>query len=226
MIEFINSYGTALLFALNLVFWLLYYGNYKYLTKNTVNYRIIKFFISFLFIFSIWGISTFISELLSNNIKILIWLFFWTTLSIFELFFVLSALFQLTGAKQRYHDLFIILIAIVAIPIILASIMCWAQKTYSPINTADFYNMMLLMVGSIMIVRLLLQKHNFIDQIESFFIFAGFLLYFSLHILAGNVLSIDFLANFNFVTFANLISLIFWLGSLFFIWKIRSKHSL
>jgi hypothetical protein len=45
-----------------------------------------------------------------------------------------------------------------------------------------------------------------------------------LHILASNTFTLGFLENWNFGQNATIVSLIFWLGSTFFIWKIRSKH--
>ncbi|MBN1327093.1 MAG: hypothetical protein JW996_04005 [Candidatus Cloacimonetes bacterium] len=155
----------------------------------------------------------------------IVYILFWSLVSIYELFFVLITLFRLARAKKDYSDIFVIIVAILAIPIILAAILTWTNRSYSPINTTDFYNLILLTLGSILILRSLLLQESFLDNIESFFIFSGFTLYFGLHILASNALSIDFMKNFNFGKYANLISLIFWLGSVFLVWKIRSKHS-
>ena len=62
------------------------------------------------------------------------------------------------------------------------------------------------------------------DNIESFFIYTGFALYFGLHILASNTVSLNFRQYWFFAQYATLISLIYWTGSVFFIWKIKSKH--
>ncbi len=61
-------------------------------------------------------------------------------------------------------------------------------------------------------------------NIESFFIYTGFALYFGLHVLASNTVSLNFRYYWFFAQYATLISLIYWIGSVFFIWKIKSKH--
>lgn len=222
MLQFISSYASSFLIAINFILWFLYFKKFP---LKEINRIAVYYFIIFLCIYTLWNISSSIGNRISNSTGIVIWLFYWTTISIFELVFIINFIFNLNQIHRKYHDLLIIIITLISIPVILASLLCWANKSYNAINIADFYNMILLMIGSITILRFLLMSPKFLDNIESFFIFSGFTLYFSLHILAGNVLSINFLKNFNFVTMANLISQIFWLGSLFFIWKIRSKHS-
>lgn len=218
----INQYGSPFLFLINLILWFLYYRNLKSHPDNQVT---VRNFIIFLLIFNCWNFSSIISNLLSRQIGIIVWLIFWVMISIYELFFVLTVLFRLAKAKKDYSDIFVIIIAILAVPIILAAILTWTNRSYSPINTTDFYNIILLMLGSILILRNLLGQSSFVDYLESFFIFSGFILYFALHIVASNALSIDFIRNWNFGQYATLTSLIFWLGSILFIWKIRSKHS-
>ncbi|MCK4653192.1 MAG: hypothetical protein KAU01_01980, partial [Candidatus Cloacimonetes bacterium] len=107
---------------------------------------------------------------------------------------------------------------------ILATILSYTHRSYNPINTTDFYNIIILMLGTVIILRNLLSQESFLENIEAFFIFSGFILYFGLHILASNTLSLGFLENWNFGQYATMISLIYWLGSIFFIWKIRSRH--
>ncbi|MCF7814515.1 MAG: hypothetical protein K9N40_08550 [Candidatus Cloacimonetes bacterium] len=126
---------------------------------------------------------------------------------------------------EKHKDIFYITMTVLAIPSTLAAILSFVQKSYSPINTTDFFNIILLLLGTMIILRKLLASDMFINNIESFFIFSGFALYFCLHILASNVISLGFLENWNFGQYATTISLIYWLGSVFFIWKIRSKHS-
>ena len=218
MINFIKLYSTTILYLVNIIFWSLVYFKFSLKSVNKLSVRNIIFFFG---IFFIWNCAMIISKR-SNFVYIV----FWVIVSIYELFFILNILFKLAKAKKKFSDIFVIIISILAIPITLAAILTWTNRTYSPINTTDFYNIILLMLGSILILRNLLSYEKFLDYIESFFIFSGFILYFGLHILASNALSIDFFKHFKLGTYATLISLIFWLGSVFFIWRIRSKHLL
>lgn len=222
----IDKYGIPILFLINFALWSKYFIKNKIIIrKHFINSYIVKMFVIFLTIFSIWSIFALIREIFPIYLQFIIWLSLWSILCIFELYFILSTLFNITGTIKKYHDIFVIIIALVSIPIILAAILSWTQRTYNPVNVVDFYNMIVLMLGSIAIIRYLLISESFMTKIESYFIFSGFILYFSMHILAGNIMVFDFFKNFTFAAMANLISLIFWLGSLFFIWKIRSKHS-
>ncbi len=153
-----------------------------------------------------------------------VYLLFWVIASVFELFFITKILFLTLNPSKPNSDIFPITVSVITIPIILAAILSYTNKSYNPINTTDFFNIILLLLGTIVILRNLLASENFLNNIESFFIFSGFALYFVLHILASNSFSLGFLENWNFGKYATIVSLIYWLGSLFFIWKIRSRH--
>ncbi|MCD4795677.1 MAG: hypothetical protein K8R49_00695, partial [Candidatus Cloacimonetes bacterium] len=144
---------------------------------------------------------------------VIVYLFFWVIVSIYEFIFIIKILFISFNAKKKHSEILTITISVLAIPIILSAILCVTTKSYNPINTTDFYNILLLMLCTIIIMYNLLSQKNFIENIESFFIFSGFVLYFGLHILASNAISLDFLQNWNFGQYATLISLVYWLGS-------------
>ncbi len=119
----IDKYGIPILFLINFAFWLMYYVKNRILIENHfVNSYIVRMFNVFLTIFSIWSIFTLIKVILPNSSRVIIWLFLWSILCIFELYFILSTLFNVVGVKNKYHDIFIIIIALVSIPIILAAI--------------------------------------------------------------------------------------------------------
>ncbi len=222
MIEFIQQYGAALLGPPLIIGWIFVYKKktaYTYLTSFSL-----KYFIGFFLIFIIWNIFAFS---FSSNILVarLIFLFFWILISIYEFYYILKALFLSFNAEKKHNDIFIITLSVLAIPVILAAILCHTNKTYNPVNTTDFYNMILLMLGTVIVLKNLLSYESFIENIESFFIYSGFVLYFGLHILASNVIPFGFRQNWFFAQYATLISLIYWLGSVFFIWKIRSRLS-
>ena len=222
MIEFIQQYGAALLGPPLIIGWFFVYKKNTactYLTSFSL-----KYFIGFFLIFIIWNIFAFS---FSSNIPVarLIFLFFWVIISIYEFYYILKALFLSFNAEKKHNDIFVITLSVLAIPVILAAILCHTNKTYNPVNTTDFYNMILLMLGTMIVLKNLLSYESFIENIESFFIYSGFVLYFGLHILASNVIPFGVRQNWFFAQYATLISLIYWLGSVYFIWKIRSKLS-
>ena len=222
MIEFIQQYGAALLRPLVIIGWIFVFKKkttYTYLTSFSL-----KYFIGFFLIFIIWNIFAFS---FSSNVLVarLIFLLFWIIISIYEFFYILKALFLSFNAEKKHNDIFVITLSVLAIPVILAAILCHTNKTYNPVNTTDFYNMILLMLGTMIVLKNLLSYESFIENIESFFIYSGFVLYFGLHILASNVIPFGVRQNWFFAQYATLISLIYWLGSVYFIWKIRSKLS-
>ncbi len=222
MIEFIQLYGAALLRPLIIIGWIFVFKKkttYTYLTNFSL-----KYFICFFLICIIWNIFAF--SFASNfPVARLIFLFFWILTSIYEFFFILRALFLSFNTETKHNDIFVITLSVLAIPVILAAILCHTNKTYNPVNTTDFYNMILLMLGTVIVLKNLLSYESFMENIESFFIYSGFVLYFGLHILASNVIPFGFRQNWFFAQYATLISLIYWLGSVYFIWKIRSRLS-
>ncbi|MBN2460115.1 MAG: hypothetical protein JXB60_00795 [Candidatus Cloacimonetes bacterium] len=217
MLNFLLEYGTTIFHILNLIAWYLIYRKGRLLNINRLT---VKYFIFFFLIVIVWNFFMIVS-----NRSPVVYIIFWAIFSIYELYFVLTVIFYLAKARKNYAELYIIIISILAIPIILSALLSYTNRSYSPINTSDFYNIILLMIGSILVLKSIINYPSFMDNIESFFIFSGFVLYFGLHILASNALSIDILKNFNFAKYATFISLIYWFGSVFFIWKIRSKHS-
>ncbi len=221
MIDLFHIYGTAFLRICTLVCWLFILKKSSYKGINTIT---IKYFMGFLGIFIFWNISMIFSKVFFRQ-AVIVYLFFWVIVSIYEFIFIIKILFISFNAKKKHSEILTITISVLAIPIILSAILCVTTKSYNPINTTDFYNILLLMLCTIIIMYNLLSQKNFIENIESFFIFSGFVLYFGLHILASNAISLDFLQNWNFGQYATLISLVYWLGSTFVIWKIRSKHS-
>lgn len=218
MINFFNIYGTAILRVLTLIFWFLLFRKGKFQGLNSLS---IRFFIIFQGIFVLWNILMVLSD--KSNI---VYLIFWAIISVYELFFIINIMFKTLNTTKSHSEIFIITISILAIPIILAAILSYTNRNYNPINTTDFYNIILLMLGSVIVIHNLLSRESFLENIESFFIFSGFTLYFGLHILASNafLLSVKLIGYWNFAQYATLISLIYWLGSIFFIWKIRSRH--
>lgn len=221
MITFIQQYGVVILHPIVLICWFLVYKN-KSGDSQLTNFSI-KMMMIFLLIFIIWD---FIALLFSDNVSLArnIYLFFWVIITIYEFFVILKALFISLSFGKSQNKILLIILFILSIPVILAAILSHTKRTYNPINTTDFYNMILLLFGTVLILRNILSTESFVDNIESFFIYTGFALYFGLHILASNTVSINFRYYWFFAQYATLISLIYWMGSVFFIWKIKSKH--
>ena len=221
MVNFIQQYGTAILRPIVLLCWLLLFKKLK--NSKLTNYNI-RLFMGFLLIFVVWNIF---AILFSESLYLAryIYLFFWVIATIYEFFIITEALFMsLNFRKNKNKVLVMIILCILSIPVILAAILSHTKRTYNPINTTDFYNIILLLCGTVLIIRNILSIGSFVDNIESFFIYTGFALYFGLHILATNTVSLNFRDYWFFGQYATLISLIYWTGSVFFIWKIKSKH--
>ena len=162
-----------------------------------------RMFMMFLLTFIIWNtLAILFSE--NTNLARYIYLFFWVVVTIFEFFIIVKALFISLNLEKSQNKILIIILLILIIPVILAAI--------------------LLLFGTVLILKNILSNEIFVDNIESFFIYTGFALYFGLHILASNTVSLNFRYYWFFAQYATLISLIYWIGSVYFIWKIKSKH--
>ena len=221
MINFIQQYGAAIMRPIVLIGWFLIYKKKTEDSKLT-NFSF-KMFIIFLMIFIIWNmLAILFSD--KTNLARYIYLFFWVVVTIFEFFIIVKALFISLNLEESQNRILIIILLILSIPVILAAVLSHTKKTYNPINTTDFYNMILLLFGTVLILKNILSNEIFVDNIESFFIYTGFALYFGLHILASNTVSLNFRYYWFVAQYATLISLIYWIGSVYFIWKIKSKH--
>jgi len=220
MINFIQQYGAIIMRPIVLIGWFLIYK--KSGDSKLTNYHI-RIFMIFLLIFIIWNtLAILFSE--NTNLARYIYLFFWVVVTIFEFFIIVKALFISLNLEKSQNKILIIILLMLIIPVVLAAILSHTKKTYNPINTTDFYNMILLLFGTVLILKNILSNEIFVDNIESFFIYTGFALYFGLHILASNTVSLNFRYYWFFAQYATLISLIYWIGSVYFIWKIKSKH--
>jgi len=221
MITFIQQYGAILMRPIVLICWFLVYKKQSRDSKFT-DFSI-KMFLAFLLIFIVWN---FFALLFSDHLNFsrYLYLFFWALVTIFEFYVILKAISISLGLEKSQNRVIIVTLFILATPVILAAVLSHIKRTYSPINTTDFYNMILLLFGTVFILRNILSIGSFVDNIESFFIYTGFALYFGLHVLASNTISLNFQHYWFFAQYATLISLIYWIGSVFFIWKIKPKH--
>ena len=212
MIDFIIFHQLGIFRVLNLLFW---FYIYKKSDLTGLNRETVKYFVNFLALFTVWNILMLVSERSGT-----VYLFFWAIISIYELYLVITILFKLAG-----WDYSRLAVLIPALSIVLGSILSLKYKNYQPINTVGFFNGLILVIGSILVLWHLLLKKPFIENIETFFIFSGFILYFGLHVLSSNILTFGWLKNWVFCQNATLIGLIYWLGSIVCIRKIRYKYS-
>ena len=212
MIDFMIFHQLGILRVLNLVFW---FYVYKKSGLTGLNKETVKYFVYYLAVFSLWNILMIVSEYSGR-----VYLLFWAVISIYELFLFITILFKLAGWDYAWFA-----IGIPALPIILGAILSIKYRSYQPVNIVDFFNSVILMIGSALILRYLLLKKPFIENIETFFIFSGFILYFVLNISTSNILAFDALRHWVFAQNATLIGLIYWLGSIICIRKIRYRYS-
>ncbi|MFO7895977.1 MAG: hypothetical protein R6U84_03505 [Candidatus Cloacimonadales bacterium] len=153
-----------------------------------------------------------------------VYIAFWIIIVIFEILMILSVLFKIKNLHKKFHDYYILIIAILSIPVILAGIIAVIRWDYKPINLVDFNFQIILMVGSIWVLKNILSQEDFLQNIEAFFIFSGMVMLFAIHIIASNSQLFGFLKNWKFGHIATIVSQIFWLGGVFTSWKIRSKY--
>jgi hypothetical protein len=222
MIEIVKEFGSSILRLLVLILWGHNFLKYGITYYNKITFNSIKLFIILMTIHLVWNISMYMMRLLQFNTSY-IYIVFWSAVNIFEFFYICTILFLLI-AKEKSRIIFILVFAILSLQTLIAALFSFLRRSYDPLNASDFFNIIILLLGTIIILRRLLQEEKFVDNIESFFIFSGFVLYFCLHILATNIMSLNFLGNWSFGQYATIVSLLYWLGSLFFIWKIRSKR--
>lgn len=216
MVNFINLYGSALLRILNLILWSYWFSQNKF---KGFNKETILFFLGFNFIHVIWS-----TAMIIGNIHPKIFITFWIIIVIFEIVMILSVLYRVKNLHEKYHDYYILTIAILSLPVILAGIVSSIKMDYKPINVTDFNIQTLIALGAVWILKEILNQDDFIQNIEAFFIFAGFIMLFSLDTLASNSLFFGFLKNWRFRQMSTLMSQIFWIGGVFSSWKIRSKY--
>ena len=214
MIETIIQYNLGILRLLNLIFWIILIKKIKF---SGTNLYIIKSFIYLFTIFTVWNLMM----ILSGG-KAEVYLFFWAITSMYEIYFIISSLLKLSN--RDYSFLSLIITGLLSLPVVIASILAYTARSYSPVNNVDFYCSIFLAIIAVLNLRIILIKVSFVENIESFFIFSGFVMFCGLHILATNTTIFDLLKNWDFVQNATMISLFYWLGSVFLAWKIRSKH--
>ena len=212
MIDFIIFHQLGIFRVLNLLFW---FYVYKKRDLTGLNREAVKYFVNFLALFTVWNILMIVSE---NSGRV--YLFFWAITSIYQFYFILTILFKLAGWNYVWIE-----ILIPALPTTLAAILSFKYSNYQPVNIVDFFNLLILMTSSVLILRYILLKKSFVENIETIFIFSGFILYFILQILASNILAFDFLKYWSFGKNATLIGFIYWIGSIVCIRKIRYRYS-
>jgi len=216
----ISSHLSSILRILVFISWMIVLKK-----KNSIfGQKNIKYFLWLMAIFIFWNSSAFISH--NVMISIYIYIVFWTVISIISFLFFVDALFRIFEKEKFNKIFFTVTVSLLSIPSIFAAILTYYMHSYIPINTIDFYNSIIQIICVLAILKQILSKDSFLENIESFFIFTGYTLYFGLHILASNVINIDFIKNWGFGQIATITSLIYWIGSGFLIWKIRSSYSL
>lgn len=97
------------------------------------------------------------------------------------------------------------------------------MKDFQPMNNIDFIEAIYLFIGSVFIMSRIINKDRFVENLEAFFVFFGLILYSFLQILSTIMLSFDFFRNFNFALFATLITMLFWLVSVPWIRRLKSR---
>ncbi len=220
LIGLFSDFSTIIFRFFVLIFWLIFYQKIEF---KKINKQVIQYFIIYTFLFFLSGV---VQVSVSNNAGLsrLVYSIFWSVISIYGFCYLIFFLIGFYQQKNKRILIYVISIIALSIPTLAAAIMMHLKRTYSPINTVDFFNIIIQLFISIVIINRILIEEQFQKNIESFFVFSGFILYFGLHIMASNVINLDFLQNWNFAKAATIVSLIYWLGSVLLSWRIRSKY--
>ncbi|MBT6994658.1 MAG: hypothetical protein HN952_06880 [Candidatus Cloacimonetes bacterium] len=212
VIDLLDSYGSGLLRIICLTVWAIISNKQ---TESNFSDKIGKYFIDYLALYVVWNLFMIFTNFSGN-----VYLVFWSLVNILKFIFFIKIIVELFSWEKWIASIVILLLMI---PSIFASVFSYMRDDYYPLNTIDFYNKILFLVLSIVILSNILKSESFVQNLKAFFIFSGFVLYFGLHIV-GRVL-LMYGQDWQFNKMANLVSLFFWLGSTFFIWNIKkSKH--
>jgi len=96
-------------------------------------------------------------------------------------------------------------------------------KNFQIMNAIDFAAQTILFLGSVAALSIIIIKDRFVHEISSFFVFFGLIIYSFLQSLSTIMLTFDFFQNFDFAYSATLITLLFWLVSIPWIKRLKSR---
>jgi len=96
-------------------------------------------------------------------------------------------------------------------------------KDFQIMNNFDFAAQVYIFIGSILAVAGIIIKDRFAKEVDAFFVFFGLIIYSFLQSLSTIMLAFDFVQNFDFAYYATLITLLFWLVSIPWVKRLKSR---
>ena len=169
--------------------------------------------IAFCYIIFIGGVASLIS---AQDARV--YLAGWCLLVLYELNFM-AAYFL----RPRNKKLLSLLSALILLTVGYIAMKVVQQKGFQLINAFDFGVQIYLFVGSVAAFVGTITKDRFAKEPETLFVFFGLIIYSFLQSLSTIMLAFDFIQNFDFAYYATLITLLFWLASIPWIKRLKSR---
>ena len=98
-----------------------------------------------------------------------------------------------------------------------------AEWDFQIMNNYDFAGQIVLFLGSVLAIAIIIVKDRFAQEVDAFFVFFGLTIYSFLQSLSTIMLAFNFFANANFPYYTTLITLVFWLMSVPWIRRLKSR---
>ena len=144
----------------------------------------------------------------------------WWLILIYELFGVTSYIL-----RPKKTSSFLIIITIILLFVGYGAVNTILLRSYQFMNRIDFIESIYIFIGSIYIVASINLRDRFFEELESFFVFFGLIIYSFLHVLSTSMLAFGVREYFDYTLYATLTAMFFWLISIPWIRHLKFKHS-
>ncbi len=158
-----------------------------------------------------------IGSLVSSSDPI-VFLLGWCLLLLFELNVI--AAYYLEPVNKRVLAIISVLILLI---VIYGAVKTVQAKDFQVMNNLDFAAQIVLFIGSVIAVTRIIMRDRFAAEMDAFFVLFGLIIYSFLHSLSTIMLAFDAIQNFDFAYYTTLITLLFWLVSIPWIKRLKSR---
>jgi len=142
----------------------------------------------------------------------------WGLLLLYQLI-AISAYFL----NPRHRVILSIISLIFLLLVIYFAVKTVRTEVFQIMNNLDFVTQVYVIIGSIIAIVSIIRNDRFAKEPETLFVFFGLIIYSFLQCLSTIMLAFDFIQNFDFAYYATLITLLFWLASIPWIKRLKSR---
>lgn len=126
----------------------------------------------------------------------------------------------------KFNKIFNILYFAVSVAIVgFFGYLTYYYKNFEIWNNFDFVVQIVTLCISLYVISRVIIKDLFVEKLIDFFVFTGLIIYSFLQIVATIMMKFGFSENFNFATIASFSTMIFWIISVPWILRLKSKLS-